>query len=177
MSREIVLVWAEAREGAIGRDGTMPWHLPEDLSHFTATTIGHPVVMGRRTWESLPDRFRPLPGRENLVVTRDARYAAAGAVAVGSLDQALSLVESDGRVSVIGGGQLYRAAMPLATELIVTRIDLEVPDADTFAPEIGADWSLIDPGESLVSRTGLEYRIERYRREPSQARRSGTLDG
>ena len=165
-SLDISLVWAQARDGAIGRDGTMPWHLPEDLAHFKAVTLGGPVLMGRCTWESLPERFRPLPGRENFVVSRQPGFVAEGAVVVGSLDAALAAAANGGggRVSVIGGGQLYRAAMPAATELIVTRIDLDVPDADTFAPEIGPGWRLLDAGEPLISRTGLGYRFERYRK-------------
>lgn len=186
---ELLLVWAQARgldgRGAIGRDGDMPWHLPEDLAHFRAATLGSPVVMGRRTWESLPERFRPLPGRENVVVSRSTGYAAPGAAVVPSLEAALSMFPSTGsgngtdslpepvegseapaRICVIGGGQLYRAAMPLATELVVTRIDLEVPDADTFAPEIGPEWRLVDPGEPRVAANGLAYHFERYLRQP-----------
>jgi len=165
---EIALVWAQAHgvdgHGAIGRDGVMPWHLPEDLAHFKRATEGDPVVMGRRTWESLPERFRPLPGRENLVVSRDPEYRAPGAAVHPSLEAALAAVTDADRVCVIGGGQLYREAMPTATELIVTRIELDVPDADTFAPEIGPEWRLVDPGELLVAANGLGYRIEYYRR-------------
>lgn len=160
----VALVWAEARGGAIGRDGTMPWHLPEDLAHFKRVTMGDPVVMGRRTWDSLPERFRPLPGRENIVVSRSSDFQAPGASVVASLDEAVAAVGGAERICVIGGGQLYRAAMPIATELLVTRIDLDVPDADTFAPEIGPEWSLTAPGESLVAANGLGYRFERYLR-------------
>lgn len=160
----IALVWAEAHGGAIGRDGTMPWHLPEDLAHFKTVTLGTPVVMGRRTWESLPERFRPLPERENIVVTRTVDYQAPGALVVQSLDAALAGVGDTAQVSIIGGGELYRHAMPIATELVVTRIDLDIPDADTFAPEIGAEWKLVEQGEPLVSRFGLSYRFERYTR-------------
>lgn len=173
MTVRIGMVWAEARGanggGAIGRSGEMPWHLPEDLAHFKTVTLGDPVIMGRRTWESLPERFRPLPGRENLVVTRDDGYEAAGATVVGSLEGAVRAARAaageDREAStawVMGGGELYRAAMPLADELVVTRIDLDVQDADTFAPEIGPEWRLADPGTPLVSRTGLGYRFERW---------------
>lgn len=89
----IGMIWAEARGGAIGRDGEMPWHLPEDLAHFKQSTLGEPVIMGRRTWESLPERFRPLPGRENLVVTRDASYSAPGAAVRSSLPAAIQAAE------------------------------------------------------------------------------------
>ncbi len=157
------MIWAEARGGAIGREGQMPWHLPEDLAHFKRSTLGDPVVMGRRTWESLPERFRPLPGRENIVVTRDAGYEAAGATIASSLDEALAGL-GEQRAWIMGGGELYRAAMPRATELLVTRIDLDVADADTFAPEIGPEWELRDGGEPLVTANGIGYRFERYSR-------------
>ncbi len=161
------MIWAETRGGAIGRNGEMPWHLPEDLAHFKQTTLGDPVIMGRRTWESLPERFRPLPGRENLVVTRDASYIASGAVVRSSLQEAIVAAEHSGAETawIMGGGELYRAALPLADELVVTRIGLDVDDADTFAPEFGSEWLLADAGEQLVSKTGLEYRFERWTRE------------
>ena len=161
------LIWAEARGGVIGRDGGMPWHVPEDLAHFKEVTSGHPVIMGRRTWESLPERFRPLPGRENLVVTRDASYSAPGAAVRSSLPAAIQAAEQAGAETawIMGGGELYRAAMPLADELVITRIGLDVDDADTFAPELGPEWLLADAGESRVSKTGLEYRFERWTRE------------
>ena len=159
----IALIWAQASGGAIGRGGQMPWHLPEDLAHFRRVTWGAPVVMGRRTWESLPERFRPLPGRENIVVTRDPAFVAEGARVARSTVEAFAATKP--KLWVIGGGEMYRAAMPQATELVVTRIALDVPDADTFAPEIGPDWHLDDPGEPLVSQTGLNYRFERYLRQ------------
>lgn len=175
----IGMIWAQARDGVIGTGGTMPWHLPEDLKHFKATTSGSPVVMGRRTWESFPPRFRPLPGRTNIVVTRDDGYAADGAVRAASLDEGLALAREDlarrsqeepGQATdtlwVIGGGTLYAAAMDVADLLVVTEIDLEV-DGDTLAPEIPADFSprRIDPAEGWhESAGGLRYRILTYTR-------------
>jgi len=158
------MIWAEARGGAIGRGGDMPWHLPEDLAHFKQVTLGAPVIMGRRTWESLPARFRPLPGRENVVITRDAAYAAAGATVRSSLETAIGEFETKGvdTAWIMGGGELYRAAMPLADELVVTRIGLDVDAADTFSPAIGPEWRLADAGPELVSRTGLGYAFERW---------------
>lgn len=167
------LVWAQARGGAIGRDGQMPWHVPEDLAHFKRVTHGSPVVMGRHTWESLPERFRPLPGRANIVVTRDpARIpdlTAAGAMTAPSLEDALEQARQlrtagTETVWVIGGGQLYRSALPLADELVVTRLDLDIPDADTFAPEIGKEWACAESGETLRSVSGVDLRFERYLR-------------
>ena len=177
-SLRLGMIWAEARGGAIGRDGDMPWHLPEDLAHFKRTTLGDPVIMGRRTWESLPERFRPLPGRANIVVTRSPGFVAEGARVVDSVESAIAAAGETFRLSgdavrdpsgeqrawIMGGGQLYRAALPLATELVVTRIELDVPDADTFAPEIGPEWRLAEPGEPAISKTGLGYRFERYLR-------------
>ncbi|MBP6684364.1 MAG: dihydrofolate reductase [Leucobacter sp.] len=157
------MIWAEARGGAIGRDGEMPWHLPEDLAHFKRSTLGAPVIMGRRTWESLPERFRPLPGRDNIVVTRDPQYAADGATTAPSLTAALETLDGVD-AWIMGGGELYRAAMPHATDLLVTRIELDVADADTFAPDIGPEWALVDSGEPLLAVSGLEYRFERYQR-------------
>lgn len=163
--RELVLVWAQAHNRVIGRAGTMPWHVPEDLAHFKAVTLGAPVVMGRRTWESLPEAVRPLPGRRNIVVSRNTAYAVPGAELLPSLDDALGALVEQPRVCVMGGGELYRSAMPLATELIVTRIDLEVPDADTFAPEIDASWRLESETEPQISRSGLSYRFQCYKRQ------------
>ena len=129
----VSLVAAVARGGVIGRDGGIPWRLPEDMAHFRELTMGHPVVMGRRTWESLPDQFRPLPGRGNVVVTRNPDWSAQGADRVGSLEEALDLLESAPRVFVIGGGEIYAAALPYADELLLTEIDADF-DGDTFLP-------------------------------------------
>jgi dihydrofolate reductase len=158
---DLALIWAQARGGVIGRAGELPWHLPEDLAHFKRTTAGATVLMGRRTWESLPEAFRPLPGRRNLVVTRRSAWTAPGAEAARSVAEALELA---GRqpVWVIGGGELYRATIGFATALEVTEIDLGV-DGDTFAPEVGVGWR-DESGPWLTSTTGLRYRFRRYGR-------------
>jgi dihydrofolate reductase len=159
----IGLVWAEAHGGVIGADGGMPWQVPEDLAHFKRTTSGAPVVMGRRTWDSLPPKFRPLPGRANLVVTRQRDWAADGAVRAGSVDEALALAASDAEdlVWVIGGAELFARTIDAADLLIVTELDLDV-DGDTFAPPRGPDWQVVavDPPEGWhTSRTGIRYRF------------------
>ncbi|MFC0672559.1 dihydrofolate reductase [Brachybacterium hainanense] len=165
----IGLIWAQARGGVIGADGTMPWRLPEDLAHFRRTTTGSPVVMGRRTWESFPPRFRPLPGRSNIVITRDDALELPGAIRARSLPQALELAAAEagtGRVWVIGGGSIYAAAIERADLLVVTEIDLEV-EGDTLAPRVPADFvpAHLDPSEGWhESSTGLRYRIRRYER-------------
>jgi dihydrofolate reductase len=149
----IGLVWAQSRNGVIGRAGTLPWHLPEDLAHFRALTTGATVVMGRRTWESLPARFRPLPGRRNVVLTRDLSWSAGGAEVAHDLDEALT-----GDAWVIGGASVYRDAVQYADRVVRTEIDLDVPDGDAFAPELGPEWVPSD-GDWRTSSTGLRFRV------------------
>jgi dihydrofolate reductase len=129
----IALVVAVARNGVIGRGGDLPWRLPEDMAHFRDVTMGYPVVMGRRTWDSLRAPYRPLPGRRNIVVTRNASWNVTGAERASSVDEALELVNGAERVSIIGGAQIFAAALPLADEVLLTEIDLDV-DGDTFFP-------------------------------------------
>lgn len=163
-SREVRLVWAQGRGGAIGRDNTIPWRVPEDVARFKELTVGHPVVMGRKTWDSLPPRFRPLPGRRNVVVTRNAEWSADGASAARTVFEALVLVGDEAAVGVIGGGEIYRLAMEFATELCVTEIDVEVDGADAHAPEITDDWTVAVRGEWQTSTSGIPYRFVDYRR-------------
>lgn len=154
------LIWAQASGGVIGDGKTIPWHVPEDMARFKAITGGHPVVMGRKTWDSLPVRFRPLPGRRNIVVTRNAQWSAVGAETASSVEDALALVDGS-TVWVMGGGEIYRAAMPFATELQVTYIDLDI-DGETTAPEIPDGWEA-DSGEWLTSRHDeIKYRFVQY---------------
>jgi dihydrofolate reductase len=128
------LIAAVARDGAIGRDNELLWNDPRDQKHFRATTLGCPVIMGRRTWESLPERFRPLPGRRNIVVTRKGDWRAPGAEVAHSLAQAMALVADAPKAFVMGGGQLYAEALPVANELVLTEVDASFEDADTFFP-------------------------------------------
>lgn len=127
----IYLVVAVAANGIIGRDGKLPWHLPEDLKHFKRVTMGHPVIMGRKTWESLKG---PLPGRENIVVTRQAGYEAPGAAVARSLEAAFALCAGEPVACVIGGEQIFRDSLPLARGLVVTEIHRDF-DGDTRFPE------------------------------------------
>lgn len=152
---------AIARGGVIGRSGTIPWRIPEDARRFRALTMGHPVVMGRKTWESLPDRFRPLPGRRNVVVTRNPAWHADGAERAGSLDDALRLLDGLPQVFVIGGGELYAEALPLADELLLTEIDAEV-EGDTFFPPW--DRTTFDEAsrEQHLSDTGIPFSVVTY---------------
>jgi dihydrofolate reductase len=136
-SPRLTLIVARARNGVIGRDGALPWRLPEDLAFFKRTTMGHPIVMGRKTWQSIG---RALPGRRNIVVTRQPEFVAAGAEVAATLEAALSLCAAGTEVFVIGGAGLYREALPQADRLLVTEIDADF-DGDTFfaAPD-AAQW-------------------------------------
>jgi dihydrofolate reductase len=149
------LIWAQSASGVIGLDNGIPWRLPEDQARFKELTVGQTVIMGRLTWESLPARVRPLPGRRNVVVTRDAHYVADGAEVVTALPDDL-----DGWV--IGGAQLYKLALPLADRVEITEIDVDV-DGDAFAPTLDDSWSVIR-GDWLTSGSGLRYRFCSYHR-------------
>lgn len=162
LTPSLILIAAVARNGAIGKDNQLLWHLPEDMKFFRETTRGATVMMGRKTWESLPERFRPLPGRRNIVITRQPDFVAVGAEIASSLDQALQLAGA-GRTFVIGGADIYAQAMPRADEVIVTEVDV-APEADAFFPPIdAADWQVCQREEG-VSANGLGYAFVTYRR-------------
>ena len=154
------LVYAQSRNGVIGQGGNLPWHLPEDLAHFKRTTLGAPVIMGRRTWDSLPPRFRPLPGRRNIVITRDAQWQAPGAERAGSLDEALALGADAETVWVTGGAEVFRLALPRAHVAVVTEIDADF-EGDTHAPELGPGWREV-ARERHVSAKGLAFSFVTY---------------
>jgi dihydrofolate reductase len=164
----ISLVAAVARNGVIGRDSGIPWRIPEDARRFRELTLGHPVVMGRRTWDSLPDRFRPLPGRRNVVVTRTPAREGEGAERVGSLGEAMALLDGAERVFVIGGGELYAEALPTADELLLTEIDADV-EGDTFFPSWDRAEFREESREEHVSETGMRYSFVRYVRGQAEA--------
>jgi len=133
----ISLIVAAASNGVIGANGELPWHLPDDFRWFKAQTLGKPVVMGRRTWESLG---RALPGRTNIVVTRDIAYAADGAVVVHSVEQAIAAAGEAEELMVIGGGELYRAFLPRASRVYLTVVDAEVHGDTTFPALDDSEW-------------------------------------
>jgi len=134
------IVVAMDRNRLIGCGNALPWRLPADLRHFKAVTMGKPIIMGRKTWESLPPRFRPLPGRRNVVISRQPAYAAPGAEVAGSLDTAIAACRDKAQVFIIGGAEIYRLAMPLADTLIITEVNAS-PDGDArFPPIEHADW-------------------------------------
>ena len=157
---EIKLIFARAANGVIGKEGALPWHLPEDMAHFKRLTSGHPVIMGRKTWDSIPPRFRPLPGRRNIVVTRQPDWAADGAERAGSLAASLALCDGAQLAWVIGGAQLYAQALPLANAAEVTEID-EHFSGDAHAPEFGPSWREV-ARERHVSSNGLKFSFVSY---------------
>jgi dihydrofolate reductase len=157
------LIFARARNGVIGHNNTLPWHLPEDLAHFKATTLGQPVIMGRKTWDSLPVKFRPLPGRMNIVVTRQTDWHSEGAHVVHSVNEALQACPTEAQPWVIGGAELYRLAMPLATRVVVTEIDANY-EGDAFAPELDASWQEASR-TTHVAANGLHYSLVNWVRK------------
>lgn len=157
----VALIVATSRNGVIGRDGALPWHLPEELQHFKRLTLGKPIIMGRLTWESIG---RPLPGRTNIVVSRAPDYEAQGAEVVPSLEAALDRasqrVEVDDEIMIIGGAHIYRAALPLADRIYRTRIDVEV-EGDAFFPELDSTrWRLLESTPQHSPVAGLDYTLE-----------------
>jgi dihydrofolate reductase len=164
----IQLIFARAANGVIGKDNAMPWHLPEDLAHFKRTTMGAPVIMGRKTWDSLPPKFRPLPGRINVVVTRQTDWLhhagnPIGVQCANGLGLALDQLHSHTDVWVIGGAEIYAQALPLASKAVVTEIDATF-EGDAFAPQFGPDWTETTR-ESHVSSTGLQFSFVTYTRK------------
>jgi dihydrofolate reductase len=157
----VSIIAAVARGGVIGRDNAVPWRVAEDMQRFRALTTGHPVVMGRRTWESLPDRFRPLPGRRNVVVTRNPAWSADGAERAASLEEALEILAEEPQVFVIGGGELYATALLLADELLLTELDVEV-EGDTFFPPFDGSAFVERSREWHRSKTGIPFSFVRY---------------
>lgn len=165
----ISAIWAQNESGIIGVDGDLPWHIPEDMAHFRSATRGKTVVMGRATWDSLPVAFRPLPGRRNIVLTRDRAWGSAGAEVVHDVDGALNLI-GDEDAWVIGGGEIYRQFLPHTARLVITRVDL--PDLEargevTRAPDLTTLWRLESTDPELgwhTSTSSIRYRFESYAR-------------
>ena len=130
-------IWAQASNGVIGRDGRLPWHLPADLRQFKITTMGAPMIMGRKTFQSLPGL---LPGREHIVLTHDTDWSADGVKVAHSRDEALALAAGE-RVSVIGGAEIYREFLPITDRIHLTEVHIS-PDGDTLFPQLnGREWS------------------------------------
>ena len=156
----IFLVAAVARNGVIGAHGKLPWHLPEDLQHFKKLTLGHPVIMGRRTWASLG---KPLPGRENIVITRQPGFAAPGANVAASLEGAIALCTGEGLAFVIGGAEIYAAALSLADGLVLTEIDGDY-EGDTRFPDWDRKAWRVSQKETHTSKEGVRFDFVLYER-------------
>jgi dihydrofolate reductase len=161
----VSLIWAQAANRVIGKDGALPWRLPEDLARFRALTIGSTVLMGRATWDSLPDKARPLVDRRNLVLTTQPDWSAPGAIRVASVQAAIAV--ADGPLWVIGGLRVYQAALPFAKRAVVTELE-DSFDGDTYAPTLDSGWSARhrEPATDwATSSTGLRYRVITYERD------------
>lgn len=156
------MIWAQALNGVIGGENSIPWRLPEDQQRFKELTADGAVIMGRRTWDSLPERFRPLPKRHNIVLTRSTTWAADGADLAASPAAALARATTS-PVWIIGGGEVYARFLPFATRLEVTELDLAV-EGDTLAPVIDQSWHVSTVSEWMVSRTDIRYRFVSYDR-------------
>lgn len=165
---ELYSIVAMGLDNAIGLAGRMPWHLPEDLRHFKQLTLGHPVIMGRSTWESLPKR--PLPGRLNVVISRNPSLELSGALKASTPQEALRLCADRPEIPfIIGGGRIYAETLPLVSKIFVTRINASFPEADTFFPPIPEDeWEITDRSEIMISKTGLQFWFETYERRNRQ---------
>ena len=157
---QVHMIFARATNGVIGNHNQLPWHLPEDMARFKRLTTGWPVIMGRKTWDSLPARFRPLPGRANIVVTRQPGWEAPGANVANSIKDAIGQCGNVAQAWVIGGAQIYAAAEPLADRIEVTEIAQDF-EGDAFAPTLGAQWMEV-ARESHVSSNGLNFSFITY---------------
>ena len=156
----IYLVAAVAKNGVIGAQGKMPWHLPEDLKHFKQLTLGHPVLMGRRTWDSLG---KPLPGRENIVISRTPGYEAPGASVASTFEAAIALCTGEPVVFVIGGAEIYAAALPLADGLVLTEIDRDY-EGDTRFPDWDRKAWRVSQKETHTAANGVRFDFVLYER-------------
>ena len=154
------MIFARAANGVIGNNNRMPWHLPEDMAHFKRLTQGWPVIMGRKTWDSLPPKFRPLPGRTNIVITRQPDWKENGAEPAASLADALKICARSEEVWIIGGAQIYAQAEPLADRIEVTEIAQDF-EGDAFAPPLGSEW-IEAAREDHVSLNGLKFSFITY---------------
>lgn len=162
---EIILIAAIARNGVIGKDNRLLWNIPEDMAHFKALTAGHAVLMGRKTWESLPERFRPLPGRRNIVISRQTDYVAPGAEVAMTPEKGISIASTAEKLFVIGGAEIYALMLPLADRLELTEVDL-APDGDAWFPEIPQEHWEITASRSAVSASGVPVCFKSMRRRP-----------
>lgn len=157
----ISLIVAHDKNRVIGYEKKMPWHLPGELKYFKEQTMGKPIIMGRKTFESIG---RPLPGRRNIVITRNKNYNAEGIEVVSSLDEALKLVSKEQEIMIIGGEQIFKLALPIAHRLYITKIDYEF-QGDTFFPQYDDEWTMISKSEPIEVPDGYAYTYYIYDRK------------
>jgi len=165
-SPRVTAIMARARNGTIGRGNSLPWHIPEDLRHFKALTSGHPIIMGRNTWDSLS---RPLPNRRNIVITRQPHWSASGAESAQSVGAAIDLCAGNEEIFVIGGAQIYEAALPLTDRLIITEIDADITGDTYFPAPDPALWRVVEhrPGDAGgEGNAGPRFAFVTYVRRP-----------
>lgn len=162
MENGLKLIVAIGKDGAIGKEGNLIWRIPEDLKRFKSLTMGHTVVMGRKTWESLPKR--PLPGRRNILLTRKNDYSAEGAEIVNTPEEALNAIRGE-EAFVIGGAEVYKVFMPYVTELNLTLVEDDCQDADAFLRIAPEDWSLEEETEPYATEEGINYKYVTYKRK------------
>lgn len=162
MALQITLIAAFTNQQVIGVDNKMPWHLPEDFAFFKSYTLHKPILMGRKTWESLTKR--PLPERKNIVISRDQSYLAEGAIVVDSLSKAIESCGDVSEVCIIGGAQIYQHAMAIATDLRITQLDLSIPEGDCFFPTIvKEEWHELER-IAHVAKNGIHFQFIHYQR-------------
>lgn len=163
---QLSLIVAYAQNRVIGRDNTLPWKLPSDLAHFKRTTLGSPVIMGRKTWESLG---RPLPGRLNIVISRNPHYQAIGAQTVTSLARAIEAVQDVDQAFIIGGAQIYQAALPFAHQIIATEVQAVIQGDAFFAPLDQKHW--IETSRThYPPENGLSFDVVQYTKKSDEGR-------
>lgn len=161
--RELAMIAAVGPGLELGREGDLVWHISADLKNFKRLTLGHPVIMGRKTWESLPKR--PLPGRLNVVLSRSMK-SVEGVVVAASLDEALKACDGEEMPFVIGGAEIYDRLLPMATRLYITDVDADAPeDVDAWFPEFRHEWNLDEADEWMEDGNGLRYRFETWLRK------------
>ncbi len=160
---QIKMIWAQARQGVIGLNGTIPWHVSEDMAHFKALTQGSAVIMGRKTWESLPVKFRPLPGRRNIVLTRNPQWHPQGAETFAGLELALHHCPPAQTVWIIGGAEIYQQALAFAKVAHVTEIDADYP-GDAFAPTLDPTW-VKSTGTPQTASNGTRFSFNVYEKK------------
>ena len=156
---DVKIIVALGKDGAIGRNGDLIWKIPDDLKRFKALTTGHPVIMGRKTWESLPKK--PLPGRRNIVLTRQKDFEAPGAEISATMEEALTMTQNESPF-IIGGAQIYEEFLPLASELYLTEVEEECEEADAFLHIDFSKWQLMEESEVFTTESGVRYRYRRY---------------